>query len=212
MPWAWEFHTARVNNNPMPTESPPLTLPPISNTSTTPIPPILTTPITSIPPPVSAPSTISPAQPLETPPPTRGPRKQLDVYTRTQICTLRNVAGWTWAQIQAHFPHIPKSTLITTVKREKTRHHNQTIRRTGAPKKLNEDDKKKILAALDKDPRITWDDLEKVIDRKAGRHSIRRLIEAAGRRKGPPDRKLIHQKMMAKIAESTSTWTSALSS
>ncbi|KAJ5116783.1 hypothetical protein N7456_001131 [Penicillium angulare] len=178
--------------------------------------------IPSLLPPITTPSSIHPSiayssatpslavSPITAPPPAEQPiesletsterrtRKQLDVYTRTQICTLKNIAGWSYSQIQAHFPHIPRSTITTTVKREPSRRNNQTVRRTGAPKKLGEEEKKKLLDALDNDPRITWDDLEKVIDRKAGRHCIRRLFESEGRRKGPPDRKLRHsQKMMA---------------
>ncbi|KAJ5261238.1 hypothetical protein N7478_011833 [Penicillium angulare] len=159
------------------------------------------------PPSAASPSATTPAAPPPAPqppqtPPGRGPRKQLDVHTRTQICTLKKIAGWSYSQIHAQFPHIPQSTIKTTVKREATRHNNQTSHRSGAPRKLHEEDTKKLLDALDENPRLTWDELIKVIDGKAGRHSIRRLLEIEGRRKGQPDRKLKHtQKMLARLTE-----------
>ena len=120
-------------------------------------------------------TTISPRYPLlpcqRAPlhPPRR--RQQLDVYTRTQITTLKST-GLSYNQIHQQFPHIPLGTLRSTVQRERTRERNATLPRSGRPRKLDSEDKARLLDAIEDNPRVKYDDLLAEVDHKVCRMSI----------------------------------------
>ena len=115
--------------------------------------------------------------------PPRRPRCQLDAYMRTKLVELKTVAGWTYKQIHEEYPSIPINTIKTTVSRAKQRINNETSSCSGRPRKLDEDDKSKLLNAIDTNPRITYDDLLATVDNKVKRTSIWRLLHEEGRRK-----------------------------
>jgi transposase len=108
---------------------------------------------------------------------------QLDAYMRTKLVELRTVAGWTDEQIYKEYPCIPVSKIKTTVYRANKRVKNETLPRSRRPRKLTEDDKTKLLDAIDANPRITYDDLLTTIDNKVKRTSVWRLLHEEGRRK-----------------------------
>jgi transposase len=118
--------------------------------------------------------------------PVRPPRhrnQELDPYTRTRICELKNTAGWSYKQIQQEYPTIPKSTIQSTIRREAQRVDNHSIARSGRPRKLSEEDRDRILEAIHGNPRITREDLLATVDYKVKKDSIRRLLNVEGLRK-----------------------------
>lgn len=128
-----------------------------------------------------SPSGITPEGASQTDPPRR--RRELDAITRTKICTLRTTAGWTYKQIQKEFPHIPYTTLVTTVHKENKRVQNATSPRSGRPQKLDENDKAKLLEAVDKNPNISNEELLALVDHKVKRQSIWRVLKEKGKQK-----------------------------
>ena len=116
--------------------------------------------------------------------PVRLPRRrncQLDAYTRTKLVELKTVAGWSYKQIHVEYPTIPIGTIKTTVARAKGRDQNETLPRSGRPRKLNEADIQKIDQIIDEDPHILIEDLLDGILNKVKRTSIWRLIYKQGR-------------------------------
>jgi transposase len=118
--------------------------------------------------------------------PVRPPRRrncELDAFTRTKLVELKTAAGWTYKQIHASYPSIPIPTIKYTVQQANKRIENQTSPRSGRPRKLNDDDKTKLLNAINEDPRITYEDLLPEVDNKVKKEAIRRLLVEEGRRK-----------------------------
>lgn len=118
--------------------------------------------------------------------PVRPPRRrnqELDPFTRTKLVELKTVACWTYKQIHAQYPTIPIATIKSTVARAAKRVDNQTVPRSGRPRKLDENDKEKLLHAIDENPRVTYEDLLSEVDNKVKRASIWRLLHEEGRRK-----------------------------
>lgn len=128
-----------------------------------------------------SPSGNTPEGATQSDPPRR--RRELDAITRTKICTLRTTAGWTYKQIQKEFPHIPYTTLVTTVHKENKRVQNATSPRSGRPQKLDEADKAKLLEAVDKNPNISNEELLALVDHKVKRQSIWRVLKEKGKQK-----------------------------
>lgn len=90
-----------------------------------------------------------PTAPREFPsPPTAQPQRrncELDVNLRTQIITLKEVAKWSYSQIRKKYPHIPLSTIKTICLWSRIRQKEESRKRPGRLKILNEDDRQKIL-------------------------------------------------------------------
>jgi transposase len=116
-------------------------------------------------------------------PPIRRRNHEIDPFTRTKLVELKKVAGWTYKQIHAQYRSIPISTIKSTVARESKRIDNQSMQRSGRPRKLDSEDKEKLLTTIDDNPRVTYDDLLATVDHKVKRHSIWRLLAEEGRRK-----------------------------
>ena len=140
----------------------------------------------------SLPGPPKPRAPIPTAPrdPISPPRAQLrsrncelDVNLRTQITTLKEVAKWFYNQIHKKFPHIPLSTIKTTCLRSRIRQKEESLKRSGRPKILNEDDRQKILQKIHEDPRASYDDLLSEADYKCKKDLIARLLSAEGLRK-----------------------------
>jgi hypothetical protein len=121
-----------------------------------------------------------------TPPPSEQPRRkncEWDVNLRTQITTLKDVAKWSYRQIHEKYPHIPLSTIKMTCLRSWIRHKEESCKRSGRPKILNEDDRQKILQKIHGDPRVSYDDLLSEVNHKCKKDSIARLLSIGGLRK-----------------------------
>lgn len=122
-------------------------------------------------------------RPAVTPPQPRRLKAELDAYTRTKFVELKDVAGWTFQQIADYYTDYSISIIKTSYYRSRTRINNETLPRSGRPRKLDESDKTKLLEAINENPRITYDDLLATVDNKVKRHSIWRLLHDEGRRK-----------------------------
>lgn len=119
-------------------------------------------------------------------PATSAPRRrncQLDAFTRTKLVELKNIARFTYKQIHAEYPGIPIPTIKYTIQKANKRIKNETLPRSGRPRKLDEDDRQNLLDAIDINPRITYEDLLTTVDHKVKRNSIWRLLHEEGRRK-----------------------------
>lgn len=136
--------------------------------------------VRSLPRPRDRPYPLLPCQRAPLNPPRR--RQELDVYTRTQITTLKS-NGFSYREIASKYPTIPIGTIKSTVNREKTRIKNETSPRSGCPRKLNENDKERLLDAIDENPRVKSDDLLAEVDLKVCRQSIWRLLKECNLRK-----------------------------
>jgi transposase len=116
----------------------------------------------------------------------REPRRrnhELDTFTRTKLVELKKVAGWSYKQIHAAYPSIPINTIKTTISRESKRIDNQSMPRSGRPRKLDEADRDRILEAIHGNPRATYEDLLAEVDNKVKKDSIRRLLTIEGLKK-----------------------------
>ena len=108
---------------------------------------------------------------------------ELDVNLRTQITTLKETAGWSYREIHNKFPDLPLSTIKTTCLRSRIRHKEESMKRSGRPKVLNEDDRQKILNKIHEEPRVTYDDLLSEVSNKCKKDSIARLLCVEGLKK-----------------------------
>lgn len=115
--------------------------------------------------------------------PPRRPKTKINVFTRIKLVELRKTAGQSFKDIYAQYPWILISIIKTTVYRADKRVDIKSLPRSSAPRKLNEDDKAKINAAINNNPRILYDDLLASVDNKVKRASIQWLIAKEGRRK-----------------------------
>ncbi|KAJ5138906.1 uncharacterized protein N7515_003754 [Penicillium bovifimosum] len=113
---------------------------------------------------------------------------ELDPFMRTRLCVLRTTAKWTYKQIQNEYPHIPLSTIKSTILRESNRVNNHSQARSGRPSKLKEEDKARIREAFHANPGIAYDDLLAVVDYKVGKDSLRRFLNSDGLRKAQSPR------------------------
>jgi transposase len=121
---------------------------------------------------------------LEKPNKSSRPRgAELDPFTRTRICVLKTTAKWTYGQIQKEYPHIPISTIKSTVLRESVRVNNHSKARSGRPQKLKDEDRARIREAFHANPRVTYDELLALVDHKVGKDSLRRFLQDDGLRK-----------------------------
>lgn len=108
---------------------------------------------------------------------------ELDPFLRTRLCVLRTTAKWTYKQIQNEYPHIPLSTIKSTILRESNRVNNHSQARSGRPSKLKEEDRARIREAFHANPQVTYDELLVVVDYKVGKESLRRFLNDDGLRK-----------------------------
>ncbi|KXG50982.1 uncharacterized protein PGRI_065540 [Penicillium griseofulvum] len=108
---------------------------------------------------------------------------ELDPFLRTRLCVLRTTAKWTYKQIQNEYPHIPLSTIKSTILRESNRVNNHSQARSGRPSKLKDEDRARIREAFRANPQITYDELLVIVDYKVGKESLRRFLNDDGLRK-----------------------------
>ncbi|KAJ5654775.1 hypothetical protein N7490_001778 [Penicillium lividum] len=108
---------------------------------------------------------------------------ELAPYERTKLIELKSI-GWSYKEIHDRYPSIPISTIKSTWLRSDQKGPSQeTLPRSGPPKKLNEEDKENILQAIDDNPCVKYDDLLTTVDHKVCRDTIWRLLREENKRK-----------------------------
>ena len=109
--------------------------------------------------------------------------KELSPSLRSRICELRR-QGLTHSQIKKHFPDIPLGTIKTTLRREAQRGaDNISLPRSGAPRKLTEEQRDQIYDTVTTDPHITMRDLLDSVDNAVKLRSLRYLLREMNKRK-----------------------------
>jgi len=138
-------------------------------------------------------------------PPIRGKRgPELDCLTRAKICELHSTNGWGATTIKKkRFPDIPRSTIQYTLTQESKRQKQQSLARSGGPRKLTEDDRDHIYETIQQNPSILVADLLAEVDYKVKRTSIWRLTHEMGLRKW---RKMQRPTLTPLSAEKRLTW------
>lgn len=113
--------------------------------------------------------------------PPRGP--ELSQGQRDRICELRSL-GWGPTRIHKHHPEIKLCTIKSTLQKEKKRDNNKSQSRSGAPRKLTEEDRDHIYDTINHtNPQIQHRDLLREVDNKIKTRSLRYLLRELGRRK-----------------------------
>ncbi|KAJ5982151.1 hypothetical protein N7451_012251 [Penicillium sp. IBT 35674x] len=113
----------------------------------------------------------------------RRPGYQLAPYERIRLIELKDI-GWSYRQIHDRYPSIPIATIKTTVLRANQKGPTQeTLPRSGPPKKLNDEDRENIHRAIDTNPRVKYDDLLATVDYRVRRQTIYKFLKEENRRK-----------------------------
>jgi transposase len=108
---------------------------------------------------------------------------QLGPYERIKLIELKSI-GWSYRQIHERYPDIPIATIKTTwLRRSQKGPTQETLARSGPPKKLTQYDKTQLLEGIDQNPRIKYDDLLATVNYKVKRQAIWRLLREENRRK-----------------------------
>lgn len=81
------------------------------------------------------------------------------------------------------FPDIPRSTIQYTLTQEVKRPKQQSLPRSGTPRKLTAEDRDHIYDTMQEKPSILIEDLPEEVDFKVHRQSIWRLTHEMGLRK-----------------------------
>ncbi len=111
----------------------------------------------------------------------RGP--ELSPQLRSRLCELRSF-GLSFPRIHAVHRDIPLSTIKTTCYREANRVNNQSKQRSGAPRKLSDEQRDHFYnLAVHQNPHIKNRELVDKIDETVKKRSIQRLFREMGRRK-----------------------------
>jgi transposase len=87
------------------------------------------------------------------------PKSELTPALRERICELHDAAKWGYKRIQKRYPFISVSTVRYTIKKDRERLGGVSKPRSGRPKKLDEADRAKLLAAIEENPKITREDM-----------------------------------------------------
>lgn len=113
----------------------------------------------------------------------RAANTELTPQLRSRICQLRELC-YSYGQIAKILPHIKKSTIITTCRREALRDDNVTRPRSGPPRKLSEEDRDHLYDIIKhQDAHIQHRDLLHEVDDKIKVRSLQRLLREMGLRK-----------------------------
>lgn len=111
-------------------------------------------------------------------------RKELDPQLRSRLCELSAI-GWSYSKIRERYPHIPLSTIKTTILREELRVNNMSRPRPGAPRKMSPEHRARVVALLERDPSTKLADLLAAVDYVVQKRSMQRFIlEIGGRSVG----------------------------
>ena len=117
------------------------------------------------------------------PAPVRRRTTELSPQLRSRLCELRNL-GYSFPHIHKIHPEVCLSTIKTTYYREANRINNQSKPRTGAPRKLSDEQRDHLYdIATHQNPHITNRELVNEVDGTVKKRSIQRLLREMGRRK-----------------------------
>jgi transposase len=104
----------------------------------------------------------------------RSPRTELSPYLRGQIAAYTD-AGLTPTQIK-HKLSLPKSTIQTTIQRDKDRDKGNSKPRTGRTSCYTPDDERRMLRIVRKEPKITCKALKSQIGLRISTTTIKRIF------------------------------------
>lgn len=104
-----------------------------------------------------------------------GRGQEMTPQMRSRICELRKI-GWSALKIHRQHPTIPISTIKSTIRRESIRDDNKTLPRSGAPRKLTEEQRDLIYDLVQTKPGITLKELVEAVDGAVQKRSIQRLL------------------------------------
>ena len=106
-----------------------------------------------------------------------GKGRELSPQMRSRICELKSI-GYSYSKIHSIHPEIPLSTIKSTCLREKARDNNCSKPRSGAPRKLTEEQRDYLYdLAVHQNPRITVEELCSEVDFVVQKRSIQRLMQ-----------------------------------
>lgn len=103
----------------------------------------------------------------------RGP--EMTPQMRSRLCELRKI-GWSALKIHKQHPEVPISTIKSTIRRESIRDDNKTLPRSGAPRKLSEEQRDHLYDLVQTNPQITLRELVEAVDGAVQKRSIQRLL------------------------------------
>ena len=109
--------------------------------------------------------------------------KELSPEIRSRICELSSLR-FSHARIHKIHPEIPLGTIKSTIRLESLRVNNQTRPRSGAPRRLTEEQRDQIYDTVTyKNPHISYRDLLDSVDNVVKQQSLRGLLRELGKRK-----------------------------
>jgi hypothetical protein len=100
---------------------------------------------------------------------------ELTPQIRSRICELRSL-GWSYARIHEKHPRISTSTIGDTCRREIQRTNNVSLPRTGAPRKISEEQRDMLYDTAMSTPSISYESLKDTVATKASVRSLKRLF------------------------------------
>lgn len=108
--------------------------------------------------------------------------KELSPQLRSRICELKKV-GFKPTRIHKMYPEVPLSTIKTTIRAEARRENNVSRPRTGAPRKLTDEDRDRIRDLVSQNPHITNRALLDAMDNKIKIKTLQNLLKEMGARR-----------------------------
>ena len=109
--------------------------------------------------------------------------KELSPQIRSRLCELHSI-GYGAKRIAKIHPEIPFNTIRTTLRREALRLENHSRPRSGAPKKLTEEQRDHVYDIIThQNPHISTADLLEEVDHAVKERSLRYLLREMGRRR-----------------------------
>ena len=100
----------------------------------------------------------------------RGAR-EYDPTVHARICELHSI-GWGYKRIHKKHPHISLSTIRYTIKRESERSNQQSLHRSGQPKKLSSEQEEELKKKVEEDKHIKLRELQDAVDNSVSKHTV----------------------------------------
>lgn len=111
-----------------------------------------------------------------------GTGAELSPSTRSRICSLRTDAKLSYGKIAELFPEIPRSTIISTCKREVFRgKENYTRKRSGRPRILSDEERDLIYDYIQQHPSCRYHELLDLVNNKISETTLRALLKELGK-------------------------------
>jgi hypothetical protein len=101
---------------------------------------------------------------------------------RSRICELHSIG---WGAKRIHYLHreIPLSTIKTTIRKEAIRKDNVTLPRSGAPRKISEEERDHIYDLTTQDPHIKMRELFDEVSTPLTKKTMQRLLREMHKKK-----------------------------